>query len=242
MSTFRCSSPCYHHKRRNLFIFHPMTNVTIIPSFIQKSFLSVIYSPRLTNFSHFSSPCYRIETNILRYIPREDSQSTVIVNWRCRIPSLRLLVTHHSWTRTNKSSSRPLAFSRSLPCQPEASSFQSWKDDNNVKSPTGTLNPEATNENWPNERLPDAKSMQPQAISCNCLPRNECEGSRPNFIFCWTPQKNNDLCLWPISKVQFLRCSVPMQLPYQKKPIIFILIHLGFESSITKQRKCISAI
>ena len=67
MSTFRCSSPCYHHKRRNLFIFHPMTNVTIIPSFIQKSFLSVIYSPRLINFSHFSSPCYWIETNILRY-------------------------------------------------------------------------------------------------------------------------------------------------------------------------------
>ena len=67
MSTFRCSSPCYHHKRRNLFVFHPMTNVTIIPSFIQKSFLSVIYSPRLINFSNFSSPCSQIETHIIRY-------------------------------------------------------------------------------------------------------------------------------------------------------------------------------
>ncbi len=29
-------------------------------------------------------------------IPREDSQSTVIIDWRCRIPSLRLLVSNHS--------------------------------------------------------------------------------------------------------------------------------------------------
>ena len=105
----------------------------------------------------------------------------MIVDWRCRIPSLRLLVSNHSWTRTNTNSSRPLAFSRSLPCQPEASSFQSWKNDNNVKSPTGTLNPEATNENWPNEVLPDAKSIQPQAISCNCLPELNVKNRVPNL-------------------------------------------------------------
>ena len=34
-----------------------------------------------------------------------------------------------------------------LTCQPEVPSFQSWKNDYFVKSPTGTLNPEATNEN-----------------------------------------------------------------------------------------------
>ena len=199
MSTFRCSSPCYHHKRRNLFIFHPMTNVTIIPSFIQKSFLSVIYSPRLTNFSHFSSPCYRIETNILRYIPREDSQSTVIVNWRCRIPSLRLLVTHNSWTRTNKSSPGLLPSVVHCHVSPRPLPFKVGKTITMSNHPQvhSILRPQTRTD--PNEILPDAKSMQPQAISCNCLPRNECEGSRPNFMFCWTPQKNNDLCLWPIS-------------------------------------------
>ena len=199
MSTFCNSSPCYHHKRRNLFVFHPMTNVTIIPSFIQKSFLSVIYSPRLTNFSHFSSPCYRIETNILRYIAREDSQSTVIVNWRCRIPSLRLLVTHHSWTRTNKSSSRPLAFSRSLPCQPEASSFQSWKDDYNVKSPTGTLNPEATNENWPQRNTARCEEYTASSHQLQLSAPKWMRRVASQFNVLLKPQKNNDLCLWPIS-------------------------------------------
>ena len=224
MSTFRCSSPCYHHKRRNLFIFHPMTNVTIIPSFIQKSFLSVIYSPRLTNFSHFSSPCYRIETNILRYIPREDSQSTVIVNWRCRIPSLRLLVTHHSWTRTNKSSSRPLAFSRSLPCQPEASSFQSWKDDYNVKSPTGTLNPEATNENWPQMRR--VYSLKPSAATV--CPEMNAKGRVPILCSVEHPKKTTIFVFDQSAKCN--SCVVLFHHNYhnQEKPTVFILtVHIS---------------
>ena len=42
------------------------------------------------------------------------------------------------------------------------------------------------------------------------------------------------------SCVVLFQCNYSV--PYQEKPLVFILIHLGFESSITKQRKCISAI
>jgi len=65
--------------------------------------------------------------------------------------------------------------------------------------------------------------------------RVECEESRPQFMFFWFGQSAK--CN---SCVVLFQCNYSV--PYQEKPLVFILIHLGFESSITKQRKCISTI
>ena len=198
MSTFRCSSPCYHHKRRNLFVFHPMTNVTIIPSFIQKSFLSVIYSPRLTHFSHFSS-----------LLPNRNEYSQIYTTWRltehgdCQLEmpnSIPSSPCNAPLVNSNKQKQLPASclqsftamsarglflskLERRLKCQITHRYTQSWGHKR-----------ELTQRNTARCEEYAASSHQLQLSAPKWMRR---VASQFNVLL--KPQKNNDLCLWPIS-------------------------------------------